>query len=58
MMQELAGRLDMPLVEAGQQDLLGVIDDHPEIAMINGEWIRNDKMESMFVDEGFYGPQD
>ena len=58
MMQELAGRLDMPLVEAGQQELLGIIDDHPEIAMINGEWIRNDKMESMFVDEGFYGPQD
>lgn len=57
MIEELARRLDMPLVEAGQRELLNVIDDHPEIALINGEWIRNDKMESMFVDEGFYGPQ-
>lgn len=58
MMQALAGHLEMPLMEAGYRDLMKVISEHPEVSEINGEWVRNDKMESMFWDEGFYGPRD
>jgi spore coat polysaccharide biosynthesis protein SpsF (cytidylyltransferase family) len=58
MMQALAGELEMPLVEAGYGNLMKVISEHPEIAAINGEWVRNDKMESMFWDEGFYGQRE
>jgi spore coat polysaccharide biosynthesis protein SpsF (cytidylyltransferase family) len=58
MMQALASHLEMPLVDANYRDLMNVIRDHPEVAAINGEWVRNDKMESMFWDEGFYKPRE
>ena len=45
MMRSLASRLDKPLIEAGQQDLVKVIDSHPEIAEINGNWIRSDMLD-------------
>jgi spore coat polysaccharide biosynthesis protein SpsF (cytidylyltransferase family) len=54
MMQALASHLEMPLVDANYRDLMNVIRNHPEVAAINIEWVRNDKMESMFWDEGFY----
>jgi spore coat polysaccharide biosynthesis protein SpsF (cytidylyltransferase family) len=58
MMQALAAHLEMRLVDARYRDLMKVIRDHPEVAAINGEWVRNDKMESMFWDEGFYKPRE
>jgi len=58
MMQALAAHLEMRLVDASYRDLMKVIRDHPEVAAINGEWVRNDKMESMFWDEGFYKPRE
>jgi spore coat polysaccharide biosynthesis protein SpsF (cytidylyltransferase family) len=58
MMQALATHLEMPLVDANYRDLMNVMRNHPQVAAINGEWVRNDKMESMFWDEGFYGQRD
>lgn len=58
MMEALAEVVDVSLIDASYDVLIETISNHPEIPAINSDWIRNDKMESMFYDEGFYGPQD
>jgi len=58
MIRALAEHVDVPLIEARQRDLLEIIDNHPEIEQINGDWTRSDMSKSVLENEKLHGRRD